>query len=81
MTRRSQYTFIILVLFVIGIIALLFREATLGPTFRADDHATLEACIANIPIEWPRGSVEYTGAEAACEFAHIRRLQAAPGGG
>jgi hypothetical protein len=76
MTRRSWYTLIILAVMVVGIVALLLREAASGPTFRADDHATLQECIANIPVAWPRGSLEYTGAEAACQFAHQRRLEA-----
>jgi hypothetical protein len=80
MSRRSLYTFIILVIVVIGIVALLFREATRGPTFRADDYGTLQECVANIPIEWARGSLEYTGAEAACQYAHQRRLQGSGGG-
>jgi hypothetical protein len=79
MSRRSLYTALLLGFIVIGLVVLLFREAASGPIFRAGDHATFEECVANIPIEWPRGSIEYTGAEAACHYQH--RAQQSPGRG
>jgi hypothetical protein len=70
MTVRSWLTLVVLGAVVIGLIALLIREATLGPTFRAEDHASFRECIENIPVEWPRGSLEYIGAESACGYVH-----------
>jgi hypothetical protein len=62
-----------LVLVLIGVGAMLLREATHGTTFRAADYATLEECMRNIPREWLLGSLERTRAEAACHHEHERR--------
>jgi hypothetical protein len=74
MSRRSWLTLIVLGGVVIGLIALLFREATRGPIFRAGDYDNLQECLSNIPTEWPRGSVEFMGAEAACQYIHHQPL-------
>ena len=57
---------------VLGIIAALLVEAAAGPTFRAEDHASYEECVRNIPSEWSRGSLQRTGAEDACGYVHRR---------
>ena len=54
----------------IAIVAALLVEAAAGPTFRAADHATYEACVRNIPSEWAPGSIQRTGAEDACRHVH-----------
>lgn len=63
----------LLVLMVAAILVALFREATRGPRFRAQDHANYQACIEAIPREWLRGSMERSGAEDACFYVHRRR--------
>jgi hypothetical protein len=72
MKTRTWVTIVVLGAAVLGLIVLLVREATRGPMFRAEDHASYADCIANIPPEWQRGSVEYMGAEAACGYIHAR---------
>jgi hypothetical protein len=46
-----------------------------GPTFRAGDYATMQECMANIPMEWGPGSLERTRAEAACQYEAQRRAR------
>jgi hypothetical protein len=46
-----------------------------GTTFRAADHATLQECMANIPMEWGPGSLERTRSEEACHYEARRRAQ------
>jgi hypothetical protein len=65
----------VLLLVIVGVSALLMREATHGTTFRAAEHATLQECMQNIPREWLPGSLERTRAEAACHHEHDRRLR------
>jgi hypothetical protein len=65
----------VLLLVIVGVSALLLREATHGTTFRAAEHATLQECMQNIPREWLLGSLERTRAEAACHHEHDRRLR------
>jgi hypothetical protein len=70
MTRSSWPTILVLGLSLVVILVLVARFAFSGPTFRADDYASYEECVRNIPREWGRGSVEYTRAEAACTHVH-----------
>jgi hypothetical protein len=62
---------------VVGILVAVMREALSGPTFRASDHASYAECVAAIPREWRPGSLEQSGAEAACRYEHERRLRQA----
>lgn len=71
--RTSQITAVFLVAVVVGLIALLYREAVSGPTFRAEDFDTYAECIRSIPPEWLPNSLERQGAETACLFVHERR--------
>jgi hypothetical protein len=71
--KRTLMTLVLMAVTVVGLFVLLVREAARGPTFRAEGWASFDECIANIPSEWRRGSVEYMQAEAACGFAHSRR--------
>ncbi len=73
MSRTTQITAAFLVLVVVGLIALLYREAVSGPTFRAEDYDSYAECIRNIPREWLPNSLERQGAETACVFVHERR--------
>jgi hypothetical protein len=73
MKRTNLIVAAVLAIVIIGVIAVLLREATHGTTFRASDHDTLEECMANIPREWLLGSLERGRAEAACEYEHQRR--------
>lgn len=57
---------------VLVILAALFREAAAGPSFRAQDHATYQECLRNIPPEWGAGSLQRSGAEDACHYVHRR---------
>lgn len=57
---------------VVVILAALFSEAAAGPSFRAEDHATYQECIRNIPAEWGPGSIQRSGAEDACHYVHRR---------
>lgn len=70
MRMRSWLTLVVLGTVILGLVVLLIREALSGPAFRAEDYANYRECIANIPAEWPRGSVEYMGSEAACGYVH-----------
>jgi hypothetical protein len=70
MSRRTGITVALLVFMVAGIMVLLFREAAEGPTFRAGDFESYQACIDGIPAEWVRGSLEYIGAESSCHYLH-----------
>jgi hypothetical protein len=70
MKRSSWITGILLAAVVVVIIAALLAQAASGPTFRAEDHATYEECMAAIPGAWPPGSLERTGAEDACRYVH-----------
>jgi hypothetical protein len=71
--RRSWITLAVLTVAFVALIALLLAEAASGPTFRAEDHADFQACVAGIPQEWRRGSLEYIQAEAACGYVHMPR--------
>ena len=53
-------------------VAALFMEAASGPTFRAEDHPDLQACMRAIPAEWGPGSLQRDGAEQACMYVHGR---------
>jgi hypothetical protein len=75
MKRGNLIVLVVLALVVVGVSALLMREATHGTTFRAAEYATIEECMANIPREWLLGSLERTRAEAACHHEHERRLR------
>lgn len=73
LTRSTYLTAIVLAAVVVAIIAALLVEAAAGPTFRAEDHATYEECVRNIPSEWAPGSIQRTGAEDACGYIHRPR--------
>jgi uncharacterized protein YehS (DUF1456 family) len=64
---------LLLVVTLVVILVLVARFALSGPTFRAEDHASYEECVRNIPREWLRGSIEHTRAEAACAHIHHER--------
>jgi hypothetical protein len=70
MKRSTWITAAVLLVIVGVIVAALFRQAASGPTFRAEDHATYDACIAAIPAAWGTGSMERSGAEDACRYVH-----------
>ena len=72
MSRTTLITGIVLVLMVVVIVAALFMEAASGPTFRAEDHPDLQACMRAIPAEWGPGSLQRDGAEQACMYVHGR---------
>jgi hypothetical protein len=72
LNRLTKITVAVLTVVVIGIIGALFFEAASGPTFRAEDHASYDECMRNIPREWLPNSLERQGAETACVFVHIR---------
>lgn len=72
MSRATWITAGVLALALAIILAVLFVEATSGPTFRAEDHASYEACLAAIPAEWQPGSLPRSGAEDACHYVHRR---------
>ena len=72
MSRTTWITAGFLALALAIILAVLFIEATSGPTFRAEDHASYEACLAAIPPEWAPGSLPRSGAEDACHYVHRR---------
>jgi hypothetical protein len=75
MTNTTRISIVVLAVAAFGILALVMREALSGPTFRAADHATYEECILAIPSEWLLGSLERSGAEAACHYETERRRQ------
>jgi hypothetical protein len=75
MKRGNLVVLVVLALVVVGVSALLMREATHGTTFRAAEYATIDECMASIPREWLLGSLERTRAEAACQHEHERRLR------
>jgi hypothetical protein len=70
--KTTRITALFLVVVVVGLVALLVREAASGPTFRAEDHDSFAECMANIPREWLPNSLERQGAETACMFVHQR---------
>lgn len=72
MKRSTWITAAVLVAITVGIVAALMREATSGPVFRAEDHASYGACIAAVPVEWEPGSLARSGAEDACRYVHLR---------
>ena len=72
MTRTGWITAAVLAVVVVIIVAALFSEAAAGPSFRAEDHATYQECLRNIPAEWGPGSMQRSGAEDACHYVHRR---------
>ena len=72
MKKSGWLTLAVLVLIAIGIVVALMREATSGPVFRAEDHASYEECLAAIPAEWEAGSLARSGAQDACGYVHAR---------
>lgn len=70
--KTTRITAVFLVVVVVGLVALLVREAASGPTFRAEDHDSYAECMGNIPREWLPNSLERQGAETACMFVHQR---------
>lgn len=72
MSRSTWITGAVLAAMIVAIIVALMMEAARGPTFRAEDHATYEECMRNIPAEWGPGSMQRSGAEDACMYVHRR---------
>lgn len=72
MSRSSRITAAVLAAIIVAIIVALLLEASSGPTFRAEDHASYEECLRNIPAEWGPGSMQRSGAEDACMYVHRR---------
>lgn len=75
MKASTKWTVAFLVVALVAIMAVTWRYALSGPTFRAADYATYDECIANIPREWLLGSLERTRAEAACQHEAHQRVQ------
>ena len=72
MTRSTLVTGIVLAAIVVAIVVALFMEAAAGPTFRAEDHGSLQECLASIPAEWGPGTLQRDGAEQSCMYMHGR---------
>lgn len=72
MGKLGWITAAVLAAVVVLIVAALLREAATGPSFRAEDHATYQECLRNIPPEWGPGSLQRSGAEDACHYVHRR---------
>lgn len=70
MGKLGWITAAVLTVVVLLIVAALLREAAAGPSFRAEDHATYQECLRNIPTEWGPGSLQRSGAEDACHYVH-----------
>jgi hypothetical protein len=68
--RRTWITLGVLAAVVVALIGMLMAEAARGPSFRAEDWADFHDCVANIPAEWQRGSLEFIQSEAACGYVH-----------
>lgn len=73
MKRGTWITALVLGLTVVAITVALLMEANQGPSFRAEDHANLEECLRNIPVEWAPGTMQREGAQDACRYVHGRR--------
>jgi hypothetical protein len=71
--QRTLITTVLLGGVIVGLIVMLMREASSGPTFRAADYPTYGECIAAIPFR--PGTLEESGSEAACRYEHERRLR------
>ncbi|HEU5211038.1 MAG TPA: hypothetical protein VFU06_16700 [Longimicrobiales bacterium] len=61
-----KLTAVLLVLVIVLVVVALIRTATSAPSFRAADHPTYNQCMAAIPTEWSRNSLERERAERAC---------------
>jgi len=61
-----KLTAVLLVLVILLVVVALMRTAASAPSFRAADYPTYDACIAAIPAEWSRNSLERQRAERAC---------------
>ena len=72
MNRGTLITAVVLGLTIVGITVALLIETNRGPSFRAEEHDTLQECLANIPAEWRPGSMQRDGAEEACRYVHGR---------
>ena len=70
MSRIGWWTAGVLGVVIVVVVAALFMEAAAGPTFRAEDYASYQECVGNIPAEWAFGSPQRDGAEEACFFVH-----------
>jgi hypothetical protein len=76
--KGTRFTLVFLAATVAIILGALIMETSRGPTFRAADHADMGECVRNIPREWRPGSLEYTGAESACYYIHVRNASDPP---
>lgn len=72
MNKLGWITAGVLLAVVVLIVVALFSEAAAGPSFRAEDHATYQECLREIPAEWGPGSLDRSGAEDACHYVHRR---------
>jgi hypothetical protein len=72
-SRGGWITAVVLALVVAAILVALFMETASGPSFRAEDYASYEECMAGIPSEWGPGSLQRSGAEDSCLYVHRRR--------
>lgn len=72
MSRNTWVTAAALAVVIIAVMVALLVETSAGPSFRAEDHASYDECIRNIPPEWAPGSLARDGAEEACFFVHRR---------
>lgn len=72
MTRSSWITAAVLAAIAIAITVALVLEASAGPSFRAEDYASFQECVQNIPAEWGPGSMQRSGAEQSCMYVHNR---------
>lgn len=70
MSRAGWVTAVVLAAAAAAILLALFLWTGSGPTFRAADFGSYQECMANIPSEWGPGSLERSGAEDACYYAH-----------
>lgn len=73
MNRGTMVTALVLGLTLVAVTVALLMEANSGPSFRPQDYATLQECLANIPAEWAPGSLQRDGAVEACQYVHGRR--------
>lgn len=69
---RTRFTLVFLAATTAIILTVLVLETSRQPMFRAADHADMRECVASIPSQWLRGSLEHGAAESACYYIHVR---------